>query len=255
MPLNRGPELGHQTDAAGWALGALDRDDALAFEEHLPGCKECQRAVSEFQLLAEALRRPPAEIEPPPDLEERTLIRVLQAAAATRHPPGQEAAGKIIRWPRGRRPVRLLAAGAALAAAVAVIATAVVLPLAQGGRNPSGRVAAEFSLESVLSTFNAGGQATAYLEPTGYKIVLHLHGLAATGPGEYYGCWYVGPKNRLGQAQLISAGSFTVGRSGTADPTMWSAASPGKFTTMEITTDTGTGATPGKQILVGHAAP
>jgi hypothetical protein len=242
------------SDAAGWALGALNPADALAFQEHLPSCVECQQSVTEFQRVARVLKRPSPEIELPPELEERTITTVLQAAATARQAPGKasQPRGREARkrWPLGDWRARMLAAGVAAAAVVA----AVVVPLSLGGAVPSAPVAASFSLQSVTGTVTAGGQATVYQEPTGFKIVLQLHGLPATHNGQYYGCWYIGPQNSQGQPSLITAGSFTVGRSGTADPTMWSAANPAKFPTMEITIDTDTGAAPGKQILVGHAA-
>jgi hypothetical protein len=261
MPPEPEPELGYLHDAAGWALGALNHDDAQAFQEHLPGCAECQQAVTDFQSVARVLRRPSPEIELPPDLEERTITRVLQAAAAASQPPSkaseprsEKAPAKIIRWPLGDWRTRLLAAGVAVAAAAVIIAGAVVVSLSHGSAGPSGPVVAQVSLRSVTGTARAaGGQATVYQESTGFEVVLHLHGLAPTRPGQYYGCWYTGPGNRPGQPQLITAGSFTVGPSGTADLTMWSAANPARLPTMEITTDTGTGAAPGQQILVGRA--
>ena len=264
MPSDLEPELGHTADAAGFALGALTPADALAFQEHLPGCAECQQAVADFQRVARVLKRPTPQVELSPGLEERTITAVLQAAAdasqpskATKpmkagKPRGQEPRTRI-RWPRGEWRSRLLTAGVA-AAAAAVIAAAVVLPLSLGGTASSGPVAAKFSLLSVSGSTTAWGQATVYQEASGFRIVLHLHGLPRTHAGQYYGCWYVGPKNRSGQPRLTTAGSFTVGRSGTADPTMWSAANPATFRTMEITVDTDTGAAPGKQVLVGHAA-
>jgi len=258
------PDFGHLPDAAALALGALDPADALLFQEHLPGCVECQRAVTDFQRVARVLRvrHPSPEIELPPELEERTITAVLQAAAAASQPastastasqPVGREAGKLIRWPLGDWRARLLTAGVAVAAAV-VIAAAVVVPLSLRGAASSGPVAAEFSLVSATGTATTGGQATVYQESSGFKIVLHLHGLPRTHAGQYYGCWYIGPQNSPGQPRLITAGSFVVGRSGTADPTMWSAANPAKFRTMEITVDTDTGAAPGRQVLVGHAA-
>ena len=252
------PELGHLADAAGWALGALNPADALAFQEHLPGCAECQHAVIDFQRVARVLKRPSPEIQLPPDLEQRTIAAVLQAAADARQPSKgsqfrDQEARKLIRWPFADWRARALTAGVAVAAA-AVITAAVAVPLSLGGAASSGPVAAEFSLRSVTGAVTAGGQATVYQEPSGFKIVLHLHGLPRTHAGQYYGCWYVGAQNRAGQPSVITAGSFTVGRSGTADPTMWSAANPAMFPTMEITVDTATGAAPGMQVLVGHAA-
>ena len=54
MPPDANPEL--HDDAAGWALGALDPDDAAAFETHLHGCAECQTTVAEFQSMTRALK-------------------------------------------------------------------------------------------------------------------------------------------------------------------------------------------------------
>ena len=47
-----------------------------------------------------------------------------------------------------------------------------------------------------------------------------------------------GPGNRPGYPVLISAGTFTVGRSGTATAQMWTAANPGTFQGMQITAET-----------------
>jgi hypothetical protein len=252
------PEPGHGSDAAGWALDALNPADARAFGEHLPGCAECQQTVAEFQHVARVLKRPSPDVELPPDLAERTISAVLQAAAAARQPLGSASdargpqARKMVRWPLRDWPARSVIAG--LAAAAAVIVAAVVVPLSLSRAGASAPVAAEFSLQSVTDAGTAGGHATVYREPSGFKIVLSLHGLPATSNGQYYGCWYVGAQNRPGQPSLITAGSFTVGGSGTADPTMWSAANPATFPTMEITIDSATGPAPGRQILVGHAA-
>lgn len=255
-----GPEAGH-LDAAGLALGALDPADALAFEEHLPDCAECQQAVTDFQRVAAVLRRPAPEVELPPDLEDRTISRVLLAAAAAGQPAsnaskprGQEAgkqeAGKVVRLPLGTRRARLLTA----VAAAAVIVAAVVVPLSLSGAGPARPVAAEFSLQAITAANPAWGTATVYHEPASFKIVLHLHQLAATHRDQSYGLYYVGPQHGSGRPSVVTVGSFTVGRSGSANPTMWSAANPAKFRTMEITIDTGSGASPGKQILIGHAA-
>jgi anti-sigma-K factor RskA len=256
MPPDLEPELGHVADAAGWALGALTPADAVAFQEHLPGCAECQRAVTDFQRVARVLKRPSPEIELPTDLEDRTITRVLQAAAAARQAqpeasqPRRQRARRTLRWPLGTWRGRLLTAASAVAAAAVA---AVVIPLSLGGGSAS-PVAAQFSLQALTQTEAAWGQATVYHEPSGFKIVFHLHELPATRPGENYGAWYVGAKNGSGQARVITVGSFTVGRSGAANPTMWSTANPAKFPTMEITIDSSTGTAPGQRILVGHAA-
>lgn len=252
------PGAGHLADAAASALGTLDLDDAMAFQEHLPGCPQCQEAVTDFRRVASVLRWPARQIELPPDLEDRTISAVLRAAATAGRLPGKagqlrrQEARKAVRWPLGDWRARLLTAGVAVAAAA--IAVAVAVPLSRDRADTPGPVAGEFSLRPVTSTVTAGGTATVYRESAGFKIVLRLRGLPATAAGQYYECWYVGPRSPAGQRVLITAGSFTVGSSGVADATMWSAANPATFRTMEITIDAAAGASPGSQVLVGHAA-
>jgi Putative zinc-finger len=80
MPYDVNHVLKH-ADVAGWALGALDPIDAQAFEAHLRSCGQCQAAVAEFEPVAKALGRAAPPVEPPDDLEARTIARVLAAAA------------------------------------------------------------------------------------------------------------------------------------------------------------------------------
>jgi anti-sigma factor RsiW len=80
------PQADHE-DAAGWALGILDPDDAGRFEAHLPACEQCQQAVSEFGPAALLLTAPVPDlpsgpgVEPAASLQARTLTRVEQAAS------------------------------------------------------------------------------------------------------------------------------------------------------------------------------
>ena len=63
-----------------YALGVLDRDDWVQFEEHLgAGCPPCQ---AELDLDRESIARLASafEIDPPPGLRERVLGRARQAA-------------------------------------------------------------------------------------------------------------------------------------------------------------------------------
>jgi hypothetical protein len=81
MPYDAQHALEHP-ETAGWALGALDPDDAAAFEEHLQSCQQCQEQTAEFAPVARSLTlAAPADI-PPPDLLDRTLAAVRHAALA-----------------------------------------------------------------------------------------------------------------------------------------------------------------------------
>jgi hypothetical protein len=70
--------------------------------------------------------------------------------------------------------------------------------------------------------------------------------------GGFYECWYVGPADRPGRRQLITAGTFTVDRVGSETFTMWSAADPHRYRIMEITAESpGDAGQHGKVILKG----
>jgi hypothetical protein len=81
MPYDAQHALEHP-ETAGWALGALDPDDAAAFEEHRQSCPQCQEQAAEFVPVARSLTlAAPADI-PPPDLLSKTLAAVRNAALA-----------------------------------------------------------------------------------------------------------------------------------------------------------------------------
>ena len=83
MPPDASSQAPHH-DAGGWALGSLDPTDAQKFETHLQDCAECQTAVAQFQPVARALTSPAPAVEPPPDLEAKTLASVQHAILAAR---------------------------------------------------------------------------------------------------------------------------------------------------------------------------
>lgn len=233
------PELVHP-DAAGWVLGILDLDDASRFARHLPSCPDCQAAVDELRPAAGMLQAAAPAGLPPPDLQARTLARVQQAAAETRQAPGPARRAWWRRWNR-----RMLA----LAAAV-VIAAAVSTGLLAS--RPGG-LSFTIPLHSAAGQA-ASGQAVAHRTGNGWSIQLTVRHLSDLGTGRFYECWYAGPGSRPGHPQLITAGTFTVGPSGTATIQMWSAADPRTFPTMQITTETaGDGGQHGRIILTGTA--
>ena len=118
--------------AAGWALHALEPDDEKRFADHLAGCSQCQRAVSDYSgALAELSHVSPAA-EPPAQLGERIRAEVARDLQTSRHtvrppassppPPPVQLADRTRRTPtESRRNGRWLAA----AAAVVVIALGV----------------------------------------------------------------------------------------------------------------------------------
>jgi hypothetical protein len=136
------------------------------------------------------------------------------------------------------------------AAAVVAIAAGIAVWISRPGPAP---LAFTIPLHAA-SGGAASGQATAQHAGNGWFIKLTVHGLKDLGSGRFYECWYAGPGNRPGHANLITAGTFTVDRGGSATVQMWSAADPRTFRTMQITAEQpGDAAQHGQVVLSGSA--
>ena len=158
--------------------------------------------------------------------------------------------------PRRRRVGRYASAGAVVAVLVAVIAflpgfsasTSAEPPVVGGDEAP-----VVIPLRSTPGT-SASGQATAQRRPGGWSIQLSVHGLKPLDAGKFYECWFAGAGTKPGHLVLVSAGTFSTGRSGSASVSMWSAADPRQFRTVEITARSpGRAGQPGRVILSGVA--
>lgn len=122
--------------AVGWALHALEPQDAQLLAPHLEGCARCRQVVDETTevMAVMATGAPPAE--PPPALGRRLMDAV---AATPQRPPGESATGSVsagrgarpsappVVVPAPRRRWTAVPAAAALAAVVALGGWTVVL--------------------------------------------------------------------------------------------------------------------------------
>lgn len=221
MPYDLNHALEHP-DVAGWALGALDPDDARVFEEHLQSCGECQGAVADFETVAESLNRVAPDIEPPRDLVAKSVAAVQFAmleASRLAPAPAENKASRWwhVHWSSRFLPLMTAVAGAAVTAA-AFIGSALF--------TVSPAVAATFTLAHAPGQV---GSATAIARPVkgGYQIDLDVKHLQKLGPGQFYECVYVGS----GGDELVSGGTFSTSN-GTI--TMQSAANPKEFTLIQI---------------------
>lgn len=73
-----------QALAAGFALGALDPDDLQKFEAHLNECPECAAEVRSLVGAVDALGRSIPQQTPPPELKQRVMASIREAAAPSR---------------------------------------------------------------------------------------------------------------------------------------------------------------------------
>src|ERR1043166_6075411 len=68
--------------AAGYVIGALDRDEQRAFEAHLEECAACAADVASFSRVLPELAASVPDVAPPLDLRGRVLASVRAATPA-----------------------------------------------------------------------------------------------------------------------------------------------------------------------------
>jgi hypothetical protein len=206
---------------------------------------------------------PPAQRPlPPPELASlyhpSPETRHRRAPAARNDTPA--AAAGAARPARRQRRAGRYAIAAAAAAAVGLAAAIAFLPGLAGTTSAEapviggGTIGAPVLIVLHPAVGTASGQATAWHLPGGWSVRLQVRGLGQLAPGQYYACWYAGSGNKSRHPVLISAGTFSVGPSGSADVSMWTAADPRQLRTMEITAESpGDASQHGRVILSGVA--
>jgi hypothetical protein len=264
MLSERDIELAHP-EAFDFAFGNLPQARRAEFERHLADCHYCQSVIAEYSEIGGIIKLLPPHVEPPADLEDRTVAAMIAAGGeqpaepetlikprpqpgppaedATRPrptllsrpaPAGTSDPPAVTRLPGWRRyPGRL---AAAVAVAAAIIAAAVVVPLSIGrGSPPQTTVVIALRVTAAGKAYGFGaatGQAIARQDASGsWDITLTVQHLRHSDPKPWYECWYV---SQDGQ-QAASAGTFLVPAGGGGTFTMTSAVDPRDFRTMEIT--------------------
>jgi hypothetical protein len=234
----------HHADVAGYALRRLNPHERARFEAHLRTCAACRDELAGLQEVAELLALAPPAAEPPPDLEARALGAVRRAAA-------EDAAGAGMPPPARPRAPRLRAWAPRLGAAalaVAAIAGAFVL----GGRVLDDGPAGAREISAVLRAPGGGGTASVEVTRTGIGRVVELSSddLPILPKGELYEVWFVGPDDRPGSPERISAGTFHPDEDGRSDVTLAAAVDPARYPTIVVTAEPGDGdPAPGREVM------
>ena len=167
-----------------------------------------------------------------------TVASMQQAVSAARQDEAaaKPAPGRMSRWWHWHWNFPVFSLAAALGAAAAAAVAVIVVQVGQAAPAVAGTVIPLRAQQAVAgSTPAPSGRATARHTAGGWQIQLTVRHLPPSPTGRFYECWYAGPGNRPGHPELITAGTFTVGRSGGGTFTMWSAANPLTFGTMQIT--------------------
>ena len=193
---------------------------------------------SDAQLLV-ALRDAISPVAPPPALQ----ARVLEAVARDAEPPARSAQrrSRWLRWPR---------LAPALAGAAALVAVAVVGVTTLGG----GR-AGVLELDTVLRAPAGPAAASVEVRKTGIGrvIVLESDSLPILPKGDYYELWFVGPGDRPGRPNRISAGTFHPDEQGRSFVRFAAAVDPALYPVLSVTAEPGDGdpRPTGPEVLVG----
>jgi anti-sigma factor RsiW len=183
-------------DAAAYVLGALNLEEASAFERHMAGCIVCRDEVATLAQVADALPMAAPQYEVPRSLRRR-VMRGVRA-----EPRVAPASASASRRRRPQWPSRLIVPRSALAfGATAVIAAAIAggVLLGSGGSNRAQVFRASVGDAEVRL---AGGQAE-----------LIVNKLPAPQPGRIYEVWV----KRAGHQAMPTGALFSVTSSGRSD--------------------------------------
>jgi anti-sigma-K factor RskA len=166
-------------DAAAYVLGALDDHEVAPFLRHLDECAVCRDEVASLQLVADMLPASVTPVSAPRGLRRRVLSTVYEeaelfrAASAPAAPPPRARPRRT--WLAVPRPFQALAAGALVAAGIAVG----VVALGGGASPPSTRV---ISASTTAPT-------TAVLRVAPGRTELDVASLAPAPTGRVYEVW------------------------------------------------------------------
>ena len=197
-------------DLAGYALGALDRDEADRLEAHLEGCDSCRERLSWLYPAVDTLPASIAQISPPDSLRESLMATVIAEAEGATAAPAETSRETASRPTRRSRWATL--GGLALRPAAGF---AVVILLAAG--IATGYLVRGSSDEASPSTFVEAKPAqgatgvSATLERHGDSGTLHVNQLPALDRDEVYEVWV----QRAGVMEPAS--TFILGRDGSAE--------------------------------------
>jgi hypothetical protein len=72
-----------------FVFGNLPAVEAAEFNQHLGGCRYCQGVVTDYSEIGQIIRQLPPHVDPPADLEDRTVAAMLQAAPGPPAEAGQ----------------------------------------------------------------------------------------------------------------------------------------------------------------------
>jgi hypothetical protein len=109
MLSERDIELAHP-DAFDFVWGNLAPAKRAEFNRHLSSCRHCQAVIDEYSEIGQVIQQLPPHVDPPAELEDRTVAAMTAALAAQRAEPAPQAdaedrtATRVYRIPEAHHP-------------------------------------------------------------------------------------------------------------------------------------------------------
>jgi len=194
-----------------YVVDALDTAEREAFEQHLPGCRDCQAEVSSLREAA-ALMADDAALTPPSSLRTSVLasistVRPLPPEAGA-EPRATAGTSPVVVPMRSRRRFRVAALAAAAAVLVAVGIGAVFQPWHDdsppiAGVTAADRVLAASDAKHFEVSFPDGSSATVVRSISKRQAVLLTDNMPAPPKGKVYEVWLQDPTGHMAKAGLM----------------------------------------------------
>jgi anti-sigma-K factor RskA len=209
------PHESVHTLSGAYVVDALDDDERVAFEEHLPGCRDCQEEVASLREAA-TLMADDAAVTPPPSLRASVLSGISNIRPLPPETPAapvvEETTTNVVPM-RHRRRFRIGSLAAAAAVLAAVAAGAVFEPWAgtnddppAATQTPAERVLAAADAKKVQLDFEDGSQATVVRSLSQGKAVLLTTDMAAPPEGKVFEVWLQDDAGKMNPAGLMADG-------------------------------------------------
>jgi anti-sigma-K factor RskA len=193
-------------DAAAYALGALEPDEARDFRAHMKACAACREDVAAFEGVTRGLPSASVQYATPKGLRRRVMRDVRRTPQDA---PAHVAASPGVAPRRVRRPIFLPRRALAALGAAAAVAVAVVVGVAIGSSGSGGGT-------RVIQAAVMGAPGNAQLRIAHGRGELVLRGLPAPAAGRIYEVWLErgqsapAPTNTLFSVSSVGAGDVGV---------------------------------------------